>query len=256
MAERITPGTYEWDLLHVEHAQRYEFFAPLCQGRRVLDAACGTGFGSDILWRHGAASVVGIDYSEEALAYAREHFANNTPLTFRRGDCEALEALGEKFDTVISFETIEHIRHPERLIEGAKKVLNPGGRFICSTPNILRHSLSPDSTFVNEYHLSEMHYADFEALMSRHFRIESRYMQNESPAYLRHCDLANTVLTLQNSKVWRWETALRKMLGKKMAAPPMLNGHLLRSIPGDYTITPLEAPFTQQKTFILVGEAE
>jgi len=253
MAERITPDTFEWDLYYVEHAQRYEFFAPYCKGRRVLDAACGAGFGSGILSRGGADSVLGVDLSAEAVALARERYGS-AAVRFRTGDCEALESLGEKFDVVVSFETLEHLKNPERLVEGARKILNPQGLFICSTPNILRHSLAPGNPFVNPYHLSEMHLADFEALTRRYFRVQGRYYQDESPAYLRYRALANIMLALQNSRVWRLETALRKIIGKEIPLEGDPLRDLQRSVPGDYVIAPLDAPSDKPKTYILVGE--
>jgi SAM-dependent methyltransferase len=236
MAERITPGTFEWDLYYVEHAQRHEFFASHCEGRNVLDAACGTGFGSQILLRGGAASVLGVDRSEEALAIARSRYAGSAGIDFRAADCESLDGLGKKFDVVVSFETIEHLKHPERLVEGARKVLNAGGLFICSTPNILRHSLWVENTFVNQYHISEMHYADFEALLGRHFRIRSRFYQNESQGYLRHRAMADTLLALQNGKLWRLEAALRKWLGREIGPASGAAREIQRSVPGDYVI--------------------
>ena len=255
MAERITPGTYEWELLYVEHAQRYEHFAPMCKGRHVLDAACGVGFGSRILRRAGAASVCGADLAEEALALACRDHGGDPAVRFVRADCEALETLGQKFDAVVSFETIEHLKTPERLLAGIRAVLNPGGLCICSTPNILRHSLAPGGgAFVNRFHLSEMPYGDFEALFRKYFTLRSRFYQNESPGYLRHCDLANLLVTLQNSKLQRVEAAVRRFFGKELPKPDRAPGPLLRAVPGDYVIEPLGSPSDWQKTFILVGE--
>jgi 2-polyprenyl-3-methyl-5-hydroxy-6-metoxy-1,4-benzoquinol methylase len=255
MSERITPDTFEWDLLYVEHAQRYEFFTPFCKGRSVLDAACGAGFGSELLFRGGAASVLGVDLSQEAVDFASHRYSGSKGIRFLAGDCEALETLNEKFDVVISFETIEHLKHPERLVEGARKVLNPNGLFICSTPNILRHSLAPGNTFVNQYHLSEMHYADFEALLGKFFRIHSRFYQDESGAYIRHRALAHLVLAMQNSKLLRLETALRKCFGKAPPPPGDPLRDIQRSVPGDYVIAPLDTAPAQPKTYILVAEA-
>src|SRR5258708_30443469 len=66
--ERLVPGTLAWDLYQVEHKQRYEWALDYCQGKRVLDVACGTAYGSTILAQSGAAHVVGVDMSAEAIA--------------------------------------------------------------------------------------------------------------------------------------------------------------------------------------------
>ena len=62
--ERLVPGTLAWDLYEVEHRQRYEFFSPQCRGLKVLDAACGVGYGTQILREQGAVFVAGIDLQQ------------------------------------------------------------------------------------------------------------------------------------------------------------------------------------------------
>src|SRR5262249_61229958 len=102
MIERIVPGTLEWDLFYLEHSQRYEFFAPICTGKRVLDAACGVGYGSRIIAGHGAAQVCGVDLSREAIDYATMHFSHPA-IRYVVADCTRLETLQTQFDVVISF---------------------------------------------------------------------------------------------------------------------------------------------------------
>ena len=70
--ERVVPGQVDVDLWN-EHIARYAFAARLCRNRRVLDAGCGTGYGSAELALN-AQLVTGIDVSAEALAYAAENF--------------------------------------------------------------------------------------------------------------------------------------------------------------------------------------
>mgnify|MGYP003623051184 CR=1 FL=1 len=64
--ERLIPGEVDIDLLN-EHMARYNFAARLTRGKRVLDAGCGTGYGSLELARM-AARVTGIDIAPEAAA--------------------------------------------------------------------------------------------------------------------------------------------------------------------------------------------
>src|SRR5688500_9772863 len=73
--ERIVPGTLPWEIYEYEHKQRYSYFASRCRNLAVLDAACGVGYGSAMLAKAGAQSVVGADISKEAVDYARCHFA-------------------------------------------------------------------------------------------------------------------------------------------------------------------------------------
>jgi 2-polyprenyl-3-methyl-5-hydroxy-6-metoxy-1,4-benzoquinol methylase len=256
MTERIFPDTLEWMLYYQEHCQRYDTFGSICKGKQVLDAACGIGYGSKILADHGASSVCGLDISEDAVNYASEHF--KTPaIQFRVGDCETLELLNMTFEIVISFETIEHLKHPEKLVEGAYHVLRENGVFVCSTPNILRHSLCEKQEAKNPYHPSEMSFEDFKSLFSKFFVVEEQYYQNESPQYLRHIEVVSELNRLSEfiaqSRTFSIEKALRKLLGRRTLLPPLISRSIERALPGDYIIKPLEFPGPSFKTYILKG---
>ena len=62
--ERVIPGQVDADLLN-EHMARYAFAARLSRRKQVLDAGCGSGYGSAELAK-AAAGVLGIDRSAEA----------------------------------------------------------------------------------------------------------------------------------------------------------------------------------------------
>ena len=85
--ERFGPGTTpeEWCLYGHLHLQRYRFAMPYVGGKRVLDLACGTGYGSYALRTLGAREVAWVDLSEEAIAYARKNYAR-TGLSYEIGN--------------------------------------------------------------------------------------------------------------------------------------------------------------------------
>src|SRR5579871_3821901 len=139
LLERLTPGTPAWEWHGAEHMQRYQFFGKYCAGKDVLDAACGAGFGSHYLAATGAASVLGVDIAQEAVDYATRQYSHPC-LRFALGDAQALDRLNAQFDVIVSFETIEHVPEPAKLVESAYRALKPGGLFICSTPNVYCHS--------------------------------------------------------------------------------------------------------------------
>src|SRR5512132_1491659 len=85
--ERFVPGAA--GEIWYEHWHRYHFAAPLARGKRVLDVACGEGYGSALLART-ATSVVGVDVSFEAVAHARRAYASQANAAFEQADCAAL----------------------------------------------------------------------------------------------------------------------------------------------------------------------
>lgn len=158
--ERMVDGVdYGWQMR--DHIARYHFASSYCRGKRVLDVATGTGYGADILRKQGAARLVAVDRNEAALAYARQRYGT-TGVSWVCGDAYALDFAAE-FDVVVSYETIEHLREPERFVMECKRVLAPGGLYIVSTP------LNTGGPFVSVHHELEFSPAQFKALLGRHF---------------------------------------------------------------------------------------
>lgn len=118
------------------HLARYRFASErLSAGARILDAACGLGYGSALLRREGLSRrVLGIDRSEWVVDYANVNFGD--PLCrFAAADVTNLSTLeDDTFDAVVSFETLEHLLDPEPFLSHAVRVLSAGGVFIASVP--------------------------------------------------------------------------------------------------------------------------
>jgi len=112
---------------------RYRFAQDFVRGKNVLEIACGTGFGTDFLKKAGARSVTGGDISEEALTYARSHYAADG-ITFIGAHIEAL-TFTKQFDVIICFETIEHVPRYRDALAGLFRALRPGGVLLLTTPN-------------------------------------------------------------------------------------------------------------------------
>ncbi|QRM28282.1 methyltransferase domain-containing protein [Microvirga sp. VF16] len=108
-------------------------------GDRVLDAACGLGYGTHILAHNSLASeVTGIDASDYAVEYASLAYgAPNRGITFRKGFLpDALNQLPEgSVDFIASFETLEHLEHADPFLQACARVLAPGGRLMVSVPH-------------------------------------------------------------------------------------------------------------------------
>ena len=130
--ERFEPNSAAPSLMKAEHWARYRLAAQLAPGRRVLDAGCGTGYGTRLLADSGAAEVSGIDISGEALAAAR---ARCETASFVEGDLSATRLPGGSFDLVTCFEVIEHLEEQEKVVAELSRLLAPDGILLVSSPN-------------------------------------------------------------------------------------------------------------------------
>ncbi len=145
------------------HEKRYRFALPYCRGKKVLDAACGVGYGSALIAGE-ATQVVGVDLGAEAIDYARSRYARPN-VEFRVGDLLAPDLDDASFDVVCSFETLEHLPDRDSYLGHVARVLTADGVFLVSTPRAERTTERP----VNPWHCVEYSRADFEVLLRRHF---------------------------------------------------------------------------------------
>lgn len=156
--------------ISLDHVLRYELASKYAQGR-ILDAACGCGYGSTILAKKGV--VTGVDYSTDAIDWAEEYFAGPNYLLARIED----EPWEGRFETVVSLETIEHIKEPEKALQAFRRACV--GKFIASVPNEERYPFKAE-VFANDNSPHFRHYtpAEFEGLLVGHgFKVLSRFSQ-------------------------------------------------------------------------------
>ncbi len=161
--ERFTPECVRE--MAYEHWHRYAWAAELVAGRDVLDAACGEGYGSHLLAAR-ARSVTGLDIGEDAIAHARERYRRDN-LHFDHGDATKLPYEDDRFDVVVSFETLEHLEAQQTLLAGFRRVLRPGGFLIVSSPD--KKTYSDETGYANPYHVRELYRDELEALLGAHF---------------------------------------------------------------------------------------
>jgi ubiquinone/menaquinone biosynthesis C-methylase UbiE len=128
--ERIAPGFFPAQFER-EHTRRYQWASRWAQGKAILDIACGTGYGSEILSKHKAGLIFSLDISEAALAFGRNRFG----ILAVRSDAHDLPLSDECVDIVVSLETIEHLNEPGLFLKEIHRVLRPNGTLLLSTPN-------------------------------------------------------------------------------------------------------------------------
>lgn len=161
--ERFTPECVRE--IWYEHFHRYVFARGLVTGRKVLDAACGEGYGSALLATE-ALSVTGVDLSAEAIRHAQSRYVAGN-LEFVAGDCVQLPFEDAEFDTVVSFETLEHLEDHHGLMAEFRRVLKPEGFLLLSTPDKAVYTDQQQNE--NEFHLRELYRNEFEALCQNYY---------------------------------------------------------------------------------------
>lgn len=146
---------FEYD--YARHIAAYRHAATLAAGRRVLDAGSGEGFGTQTL-STVAQEVVGVDYSETAVAESRRLWCDGSRpnLRFERVDLTQPGSFQETFDVVLNFQVLEHIQNPAPFLRGLSERIGPDGVLMLTTPNRLR-TISENPYHVREYTPDELH---------------------------------------------------------------------------------------------------
>jgi len=162
--ERVVPGKMENYIgTYVEHLTRYVFCLGFCINKKVMDIACGTGYGLELI-SSVAESGIGVDIDQKALEFAKENYKfYGKSFIFVQRDLEK-ETLNSGFfgkilDTITSFETIEHLANPDFFLENVKEILREDGHFIFSIP----------INNPSKYHKISYTKQEAKALMDKHF---------------------------------------------------------------------------------------
>lgn len=164
--ERTLPDVPAENYWYRRHLAVYEWIAARVGGLRVIDMACGEGYGSDVLARW-AATVVGVDANPEAFEHARLRYTRDN-LRFERGTVETHGSPGA-FDAVVLLQTIEHLHDPAAALGHLRALLAPGGAAYVSTPNVLTLAPPGAERSGNPWHLREYRHEEFRLLLQSVF---------------------------------------------------------------------------------------
>ena len=193
-----------------DHASRYDFASHFVRGKRVIDAACGSGYGSARLIQAGASTCVGIDISADRVTMNSRLYGAQG-IQFVHGNCEIHDLKQYSPDVIVSFETIEHIQNPLSFLEKVRTGLDQNGLFIVSCPN-------NEKLGENPYHLHAWDSQSFSNLLKAHFDDVVLLGQVVTPSARVHHEfgryLDNRIGIMWNQPWTRLWRALRVALGR------------------------------------------
>ena len=181
--ERVVPGQVNDDLWS-EHIARYALARRYADGKRVLDAGCGTGYGSAEL-SQSASAVTGVDISADAIEYASASY-RIPGVRFLESSCTAVPFPPESFDLVVAFEVIEHLADYRAFLKECARVLTPEGLFIVSSPNKRYYAETRAATGPNPYHEHEFEAEEFVGELEQVFSNVRLLLQNRVEAFAFH----------------------------------------------------------------------
>jgi SAM-dependent methyltransferase len=162
--ERTLPDVPAENYWFRRHLVVYEWIAARVAGLRVIDMACGEGYGSDALAQR-AAAVVGVDANPQAHEHARLRYRRPN-LRFAR---DLVETFSEEADAVVFLQTIEHLQEPGPALEHFRSLVGRHGTVYLSTPNVLTLAPQGAPRSDNPWHVHEYRAAEFELLCREHF---------------------------------------------------------------------------------------
>lgn len=192
----------------MNHIQRYKFAAKFASGK-VLDMACGIGYGSFYLsTKTEIHSVCGVDISANPIKYAKETFQKNN-LNFEISDATQTTFPNSSFDSIISLETAEHIKDLDSYFKEILRLLKSSGVLILSVPNRL---FFIDGGIPNKYHFNELLYTELKNKLNEYFgNSQIFYQLFDQEEYLK---IQNSLLKFKQSKYILIRRSLKNLFPK------------------------------------------
>jgi len=174
--ERFLPWT-EVDDAHYEHVHRYFFASKFVKNKKVLDLACGEGYGVEIISK-SAKSVIGIEIDKKTTMHAKKKYRAKN-IKFITSSITEIPIPGKHlFDVIVCFEAIEHIKEQKKILQEVKRLIKKNGLFIISTPNKKVYRYEEKNS--NPFHEKELSISEFRNLLKSFFSNVQIYGQKAS----------------------------------------------------------------------------
>lgn len=207
--ERVIPGVSSNFMLK-EALARYEFAKKyITSGMCILDLGSGTGYGTSVLGADGV-RVLGIDINSEAVNFSNKHYASSN-VEFKKGNILTKLPI-QKYEVIVSFETIEHLKNPVLFLKNINSSLKKNGVFIMSTPNAA--VVSPNGGVGSPYHTKEFNYDELNKILKKNFKKVKVFGQFKSKKALSAWDDFLKSQLARQSAVKRDAFGIRKLIPK------------------------------------------
>jgi SAM-dependent methyltransferase len=176
--ERVTPDVP--NDVFVAHLSLYVFAAQYARNGDVLDAGCGTGYGSHYFAQEGQARRVdAVDISPKAIAFCERRWSAPN-LSFSTTDLAELERRETRYDFVYSSNVLEHVERLDEALAGLARLLKPDGTLFVAVPPVVTEE-HLRSNFFNPYHINNFHPIQWEAKLCRFFESTTVYNHGVKP---------------------------------------------------------------------------
>ncbi|MCD2197001.1 methyltransferase domain-containing protein [Actinomycetospora endophytica] len=163
--ERTVPGISHENYWFRRHEAVYEALADDCRDATVLEAGIGEGYGAALLAER-AHRVIGLELDGPTATHVARRYGDTVAVT--RADLQALPLRDATVDVVVTLQVIEHLWDQAGFLSECARVLRPGGRLHCATPN--RLTFSPgnvlDDRPLNPFHTYELAATDLSGLVT------------------------------------------------------------------------------------------
>ncbi len=189
-----------------EHLHRYAIALQFAQGKKILDIACGEGYGTNILSTK-AIHVTGIDIDSKTIDNANIKYKNEN-LEFKNGDIKKIPVADNSFDLITCFETIEHVDEQEKILTELKRVLTDNGILIISTPE--KSNYSDKTNHKNPFHKKELYGYEFKEMIDKFFKntdyliqssVIGSLIQNENKSAVLNTYTGNYTAIIENKAI-------------------------------------------------------
>jgi len=199
-----------------EHIGRYLFVKDFLKAQQIakyaMDIACGYGYGAEIL-SEVCNDVIAIDTNPDVIEYLENNYSQHPKIKIYQKDLDSSDITGFRFqhnppNIIVSFETLEHLLSPQKIVEQFSKILQKNGYLFVSIPNDTFESIDKNGNPVSQFHHHSISKEEMEELLT-----------------INGFEIIQKLGQATMNKLMRWENRLfkKKRISEKWSDLPLLH---------------------------------